>query len=40
MVLASQAALYRHELEYHRLLTDFASGVVDLERMVGMEVVR
>ena len=39
-VLASQAELYRHELEYHRLLSDFARGVVALERMVGTEVVR
>jgi outer membrane protein TolC len=40
MVLRSQAELYRHELEYHRLLSDFARGVVALERMVGTEVVR
>ena len=39
-VLASQAGLYQHELEYHRLLSDFARGVVALERMVGTEVVR
>jgi cobalt-zinc-cadmium efflux system outer membrane protein len=39
-VLELQAELYRYELEYHRLLADFARGVVDLERMVGTEVIR
>jgi cobalt-zinc-cadmium efflux system outer membrane protein len=39
-VLTSQAELYRHELEYHRLLSDFARGVVALERLVGTEVLR
>jgi outer membrane protein TolC len=39
-LLDAQATLYRHELEYHRLLADFARSSVALERAVGEEVVR
>jgi cobalt-zinc-cadmium efflux system outer membrane protein len=38
MVLDAQAALYRHELEYHRLLADFAVKLAELEQAVGAEV--
>jgi outer membrane protein TolC len=37
-LLDAQAALYRHELDYHRLLADFATSVTALERAVGAEV--
>jgi len=39
-LLDAQATLYRHELEYHRLLADFARSAAALERAVGAEVVR
>lgn len=38
MLLDAQGDLYRHELDYHRLLADFAMKVADLERTVGAEV--
>jgi outer membrane protein TolC len=38
MLLDAQADLYRHEIDYHRLLADFAMKVADLERTVGAEV--
>ena len=37
-LLDSQVTLYRHELDYHRLLTDFATNLAALERAVGTEV--
>lgn len=39
-LLDAQVTLYRHELDYHRLLTDFAENVAALERAVGTEVLR
>ncbi len=39
-VLDAQASLYRHEVEYHRLLADFATNLAALERAVGTEVLR
>ena len=37
-LLDSQVTLYRHELDYHRLLTDFATNLAALERAVGTEI--
>lgn len=37
-LLDAQVTLYRHELDYHRLLTDFAENLAALERAVGTEV--
>lgn len=39
-VLDAQASLFKLETEYARLLSDFATGVAELERITGMEVVR
>jgi outer membrane protein, heavy metal efflux system len=39
-LLDAQVTLYRHELEYHRLLADFAQSVASVERAVGTEVLR
>jgi outer membrane protein TolC len=39
-LLDSQVTLYRHELDYHRLLADFANNLSALERAVGTEVLR
>jgi outer membrane protein TolC len=39
-LLDAQVTLYQHELDYHRLLTDFARDVAKLERAVGTEVLR
>jgi outer membrane protein TolC len=39
-VLDAQVTLFRQELEYHRLLADFATTLAALERAVGMEVLR
>lgn len=39
-LLDAQVTLYRHELDYHRLLTDFAENLAALERAVGTEVLR
>ncbi|MBT8335465.1 MAG: TolC family protein, partial [Gemmatimonadetes bacterium] len=39
-LLDSQVTLYRHELDYHRLLADFANNLAALERAVGTEVLR
>ena len=39
-VIDNQATLFRHELDYHRLLTAFASDLAALERAVGGEVLR
>ncbi len=39
-LLDSQVGLYRHELDYHRLLADFATDLAALERAVGTEVLR
>lgn len=39
-LLDSQVTLYRHELDYHRLLADFAKNLAALERAVGTEVLR
>jgi cobalt-zinc-cadmium efflux system outer membrane protein len=39
-LLDSQVTLYRHELDYHRLLADFAKNVAALERAVGTEILR
>ncbi len=39
-LLDAQATLYRHELDVHRLLSDFASNLAELERAVGTEVLR
>lgn len=37
-LLDSQVTLYRHELDYHKLLSDFATNLAALERAVGTEV--
>ena len=39
-LLDAQVTLYRHELDYHRLLADFAKNLAALERAVGTEVLR
>jgi len=39
-LLDAQVTLYRHELDYHKLLADFARDVAELERVVGTEVLR
>ena len=39
-LLDAQVTLYRHELDYHRLLADFAENLAALERAVGTEVLR
>lgn len=39
-LLDSQVTLFRHELDYFRLLADFAGDLAELERIVGTEVVR
>lgn len=39
-VIDNQATLYRHELDWWRLLTRFASDLADLERVTGQEVLR
>lgn len=39
-VLDNQTTLFRHELDYHRLLTAFAAELAALERVVGTEVLR
>lgn len=36
-LLDNQATLYRYEIEYHRMLADFAKMATELERMVGKE---
>ncbi|MGH7476992.1 MAG: TolC family protein [Longimicrobiales bacterium] len=37
-LLDSQVKLYQHELDYHRLLSDFATNLAALERLVGKEI--
>ena len=39
-LLDAQVTLYTHELDYHRLLSDFAADLAALERAVGTEVTR
>jgi len=39
-LLDAQVTLYRRELDYHRLLSDFATNLAALERAVGTEVLR
>lgn len=39
-LLDAQVTLYKHELDYHRLLADFANNLAALERAVGTEVLR
>lgn len=39
-LLDTQVTLYRNELDYHRLLADFATDLALLERAVGTEVLR
>lgn len=39
-VIDNQVTLYRHELDWWRLLTRFASDLADLERVTGQEVLR
>ncbi|MGH7576868.1 MAG: TolC family protein [Longimicrobiales bacterium] len=39
-LLDAQVTLYRHELEYHRLLADFATNLAALERAAGTEVLQ
>lgn len=39
-LLDAQVTLYRHELDHHRLLADFAENLAALERAVGTEVLR
>jgi outer membrane protein TolC len=39
-VINNQVTLYRHELDWWRLLTRFASDLADLERVTGQEVLR
>jgi cobalt-zinc-cadmium efflux system outer membrane protein len=38
-VMDAQATLFNYETEYHRLLSDFARQLAELERVVGREVV-
>lgn len=37
-LLEAQITLFRHELDYHRLLADFAGSAASLERAVGTEI--
>jgi outer membrane protein TolC len=37
-LLENQATLYRYETAYHRALTDFATRLAELERIVGKEI--
>jgi outer membrane protein TolC len=39
-VIDNQVTLYRHELDWWRLLTRFAGDLADLERVIGKEVLR
>ena len=39
-ILDAQVTLYKLELDYHRLLSDFAADLAALERAVGTEVIR
>jgi len=39
-LLDNQATLFRHDLDYYRLLADFGRHLAELERTVGTEVVR
>lgn len=39
-LLDAQVTLFRHELDYHKLVVDFATSVAELERTVGTEVLR
>ena len=39
-LLDNQATLFRHDLDYFRLLADFGGDLAELERIVGTEVVR
>lgn len=39
-LIDNQATLFRHELDYYRLLSRFAQDLADLERAVGGEVLR
>ena len=39
-LLDAQVTLYRHELDYHRLMADFAKNLAALERAVGTEILR
>lgn len=39
MLLDSQVTLYNHELDYHRLLSEFAGSLAELEQTVGKEIV-
>lgn len=39
-VMDAQATLFNYETEYHRLLSDFARRLAELERVVGRKVVR
>jgi len=39
-LLDNQATLFRHDLDYFRLLADFGRDLAELERTVGTEVVR
>lgn len=39
-LLDAQVTLYQHELDYNRLLADFAENVAKLEKAVGTEVLR
>lgn len=38
-LLDAQATLFNYETEYHRLLSDFAQRLAEMERVVGMEVI-
>lgn len=39
-VLATQAALFQFETNFHRLLTDFAKSLAELEQLVAEEILR
>jgi cobalt-zinc-cadmium efflux system outer membrane protein len=39
-LLDNQVTLFRHDIDYSRLLADFAMDLAELERVVGTEVVR
>ena len=38
MLLESQSMLYDYETQYHRLVTDFAQRLAELEQVVGRKV--
>jgi outer membrane protein, heavy metal efflux system len=39
-LLEAQATVFNYETQYHRLVTDFAQKLAELERVVGVEILR